>query len=368
MNNQTNDSNSVLRNSTMSVLSGKKKKATEIKHRKFGKDIVYLKLAIKTIKSIFRMKRNEKHLVLILMNELIHIDLCENEVPWEKIVSSFDNKSDLLGKQLLILFASKYLNKYRKTKELTIEMKKNLTKTSQFNFKLLHSMSFNEESELKAIKNHIIQVILNLFDKLLKVNYNDDTLMLGVLRLGSVGNFSEDVIMMVLNKMLDMDIGHVLMIICYKYQSSDHLQNYILTQNTKDSALMYKYNYYSFINSDNFENKNIILQNSNVCSDLLVKKSDNKAMNTPINQTVKSSLNFKSGASQTINNDASIIIPKELMNKSNLRIGMKIPKKSNVLKIKLSTLESKKSCLKGRLVNCKIAFSNRSSSSCCLKM
>ena len=199
------DSGMLMRNSTMSIMSTRKTKSKDLRLKKYGKDVAYVRLALKAVKTLPRMKIREKMLGLVLTNELVHGDVTELEVVWRKVIKSFSCKSPVHQKQLLVLFLSKHLRDFFICKKMSVELKKNMSKNSQFNFRLIHSMSFNEENEITSLKNQVVSVIKSIFQDILKTNFDDDTLLLAILQLGSVGNFSEDVLKMCFKKMMDME-------------------------------------------------------------------------------------------------------------------------------------------------------------------
>lgn len=310
------------RHSTMSVLSAKRTRTKEAKLRHFGKDASFVGLAMSTVKKLPRMTRRLKCLALVLMNELAHVDISDTEALWNGLVRTFHAGSDLLSKQMLVLFVSRFLNRFQAVKELNIEMKKNCSRNSQFQFRLMQSLSFNEENELKTVKRHMVQVIAKLFSSILGANFNDDTLLLAILRLGHVGRFSEDVIQLVVRRMLDLSLAHTLMLLCHKYRPAE--QQYMASQ-AKKCAAHFEYDYRDYVASKDFEDQKYMLRFSRVEAD--PRLADASRVNSC------QELNRNCVESQELNMSN---FSKELISRSNLRIGINVPKKSRLVDIKMS--------------------------------
>ena len=249
---------------TISTLSSKIQKENDCKYKKYGKDIPFILLALKSIKNLFRMKIKQRHLTFVLLGEMLYLEVTESEVLWSKVMKNLSQKSDMLLKQMVILFSSKFLKNFEKQKMKEIEIKKNISKNSQFNFRLIHSMSFNEENETKIFKNQIVLKIKELFNKILNSNYNDETLFLAILRLGSVGYFSEKIIKICLNRMIDLGLVYNLMMLFYKYETLDYIKVYMQIQNTGNSMNIFYYNYKEIIKNKYFEEHNSLLEISKI--------------------------------------------------------------------------------------------------------
>lgn len=345
VNKQFAENSNAIRHSTLTIASTKKQKTKDFRLRKFGKDIQFIKQAFKAIGSYPSACLSQKRLLLVLLKELGHIDLLQSESIWNKILRTFHNQSDRILKQMLLIFLSNFLRMFYQFKILDIEMKKNMSKNSNFNFRLVHSVSFNEENEVKAVKTHIVEKIQHMFQKILKTNFDDDTLMLAILQLGQVGDFSEDITRLCLRRMMDLDLMHNLMILSHLFLAKNYLTKNILSDSPKESMNTFTFDYHLLVDSDFFSN-----------NDSFIRMSQIKVLPTEENR------GFKLTGIQTINGSAVDSqkdgIPHELVC-SNLvhsgkkkesgnfsRMGMSLHSKLP-RRLKLSTDNLKKSNIEG---------------------
>lgn len=329
------------RHSTQSILSAKRTKSKDTKLRHFGSDASFVGLAVSAVKRLPRLPRQLKCLTLILMNELSNVDISDAEALWNRLVDAFHAGSDLLSKQLLVLFVSRFLNRFQAVKELNIEMKKNCSRNSQFQFRLMQSLSFNEENELKAVKRHIVHVVSRLFSGLLGANFNDDTLLLAILRLGHVGRFSEDVIRLILLRMLDLSPAYNLMLLCHKYKTGEtsHIFSHMKKNSPSPPASHFRYDYREYVCSKDFDCQRFMMRFSRVEID--------PHRTEPFRVNSCQELTRMHVESQELNMSN---FSKELISRSNLRIGINVPKKSRLVDAKQSKDFLKSPTYEGTLI------------------